>query len=139
MTEIIARDTAFEKHLVAIAVDECHLVWDWEHFRKQYKHIEKLRMTFAEVPIACLSATLSAPCAAYVHKACGLSRGTIRYSLPLRRDNINLVVSTVAPSDRRPVHRLIPTSTDITKVLEMSKTLVFFDDIDGGIELCRSI
>jgi superfamily II DNA helicase RecQ len=139
MTEIAGRNTAFEKNLVAIAVDECHLVWDWEHFRKQYKHIDKLRMTFPEAPIACLSATLSAPCAAYVHEACGLNRGTIRYSLPLRRDNINITISSVAPSDQRPLHRLIPTSPDVSKVLEMPKTLVFFDDIDAGIELSRAL
>jgi superfamily II DNA/RNA helicase len=139
MTEIADRNTTFEKNLVAIAVDECHLIWDWEHFRKQYKHIEKLRMLFPEVPIACLSATLSAPCAAYVHTACGLNRGTIRYSLPLRRDNIDIVVSAVSPSDHKPLHRLIPSSTDVAKVLEMPKTLVFFDDIDGGIEECRAL
>jgi superfamily II DNA helicase RecQ len=56
MTEIASRNTNLEKNLVIIAVDECHLIWDWEHFRKQYKHIEKLRMLFTEVPIACLSA-----------------------------------------------------------------------------------
>jgi superfamily II DNA/RNA helicase len=139
MTEIAGRNTGFEKHLVAIAVDECHLIWDWEHFRKQYKHIEKLRMAFPEAPIACLSATVSAPCAAYVHEACGLNRGTIRYSLPLRRDNIDIVVSSVAPSDERPLHRLIPTSTDVATVLEIPKTLVFFDNIDAGIELCRCL
>ena len=140
MTEIAGRQTQFEKNLVAIAIDESHLIWDWEHFRVQYKHVGKLRMTFHETPIACLSATLAANVAGYVHSVCGLRpRATLRYSLPLRRDNIDIVVTSVAPNDQGPLFELIPSGAKMQEVLEMPKTVVFIDDIDVGIRLCLTL
>jgi len=140
MTEIAGRGSRFEKRLVAIAIDECHLIWDWEHFRVQYKNIGKLRMTFDKTPIACLSATLATNVAGYVHSVCQLRPGTTRrYSLPLRRDNIDIVVSSVAPNDQGPLLDLISSGAEMRQVLEMPKTLVFIDDIEEGIRLCLSL
>ena len=139
MTEIAGRRAAFAKRLAAIAVDECHLIWDWEHFRPKYKDIGKLRMTFDATPFACFSATLSSNAAYYVHKVCQLPRGTLRYSLPLRRDNIDIVVSSVLPNDESPLLRLIPSETEVQEVLKMPKTLAFIDEIDPGIRLCITL
>src|ERR1700694_3919646 len=36
--------SAFMKNLVAIAIDECHLIWDWQDFRVMYRHIGSLRL-----------------------------------------------------------------------------------------------
>ena len=140
MTEIAGRQTRFEKNLVAIAIDESHLIWDWEHFRVQYKHVGKLRMTFNETPIACLSATLAVNVASYVHSVCELRpRTTLRYSLPLQQDNIDIVVTSVAPNDEGPLFELIPSEAKMQQVLEMPKTIAFIDDIDVGIRLCLAL
>ena len=50
-----ARDkTPFMKRLVAVAVDECHLIWDWESFRVQYRYIGNLRLGLGRIPWICL-------------------------------------------------------------------------------------
>ena len=91
-TKSVRDKTPFMKRLMAVAVDECHLIWDWESFRVQYQYIGNLHLGLGRVPWICLSATLTPNIAAYVHQVCKLETLTIRYSLSTARDNINLIV-----------------------------------------------
>ena len=93
--DIVRSHCTFIKNLVAVAIDECHLVWDWEDFRQEYSYIGKLRSLLSRVPFICLSATLTPNVAVYVHEVCRLSYSTVRFNLPIRRDNINLIVSKI--------------------------------------------
>ena len=103
----IRQKTAFIKNLVAVAVDECHLCWDWQSFRSQYRFIGNLRLTLTNVPFICLSATLTANVAAYVHEACRLRFPTARISISTRRDNVNLVVARIDGSGYEELEDLI--------------------------------
>ena len=77
-TETVKTNTSFMKQLVLVAVDECHLIWDWESFRVQYRYVGNLRQWLGRVPWACLSATMTPNTAAYVHAVCKLKIPTVR-------------------------------------------------------------
>ena len=42
-----------------IAIDEAHLVYDWQDFRQLYKKCEELHEMFPKVPLMALSATVT--------------------------------------------------------------------------------
>ena len=42
-----------------IAIDEAHLVYDWQNFRHSYKRCEELHELFPDVPLMALSATVT--------------------------------------------------------------------------------
>ena len=42
-----------------IAIDEAHLVYDWQDFRQLYKNCEELHEMFPKVPLMVLSATVT--------------------------------------------------------------------------------
>ena len=48
-----------DKRLGLIAIDECHLIHDWQDFRPSYKECVSLPQEFPEVPIMALSATVT--------------------------------------------------------------------------------
>ena len=51
------RALAEKKALSLIAVDEAHLVFEWENFRPAYKEIQNLKYDFPTIPIMLLTAT----------------------------------------------------------------------------------
>ena len=136
--EIIKKpNCAFMKNLCLITIDECHVVHDWQGFRPMYGYLGNLRLTFARVPWLLLSATLTPNSAAYVHDVCKLQFGTFRISLPLHRDNINLVVSPVDGQALDPLYRLIP--DNITDLDLIPKTVIFYDAVDPAIDIVKSL
>jgi len=46
------------KKIGLIAIDEAHLVYDWQDFRQNYKRCKELHVLFLYVPIMALSATV---------------------------------------------------------------------------------
>ena len=135
----VARDVAcpFIKNLVAVAIDECHLVHEWEDFRKEYGQLGRFRSLLPGVPFLCLSATLSRNTASYVHKTCRLADRTVMFNLPIRRDNINLVISKTGGSGIDPLLARIPQLGPDSDLSVIPKTLIFYDKIDPGIDLAN--
>lgn len=127
----------FMRNLVAVAVDECHLIWDWEGFRTAFRFIGNIRNSIINVPFVCLSATLTPNVAAYVHEVCHLQRGTLRFSLSVRRNNINTMVVPVDGDDIQPLSDLIPEG--VRDLLQIPKTLVFHDNIDAAITIAIAL
>jgi superfamily II DNA/RNA helicase len=139
LLDVVKSDCPFIKNLIAVAIDECHLVWDWEDFRQEYGDIGKLRSLLSRVPFICLSATLTPNVAAYVHQVCRLSYSTVRFNLPIRRDNINLIVSKI---DRPGIDHLldrIPKLHPNSDHKTIRKTLIFYDKIDPGIDIANEL
>jgi hypothetical protein len=128
----------FMKNLVAVAVDECHLIWDWEGFRHTYQFLGTLRSVLDTVPWACLSATLTPTVAAYVHEVCQLRSLTVRFHLSCRRNNINIAVCPIASvADLMPLCELIP--AEVPDLPTIPKTVIFHDGIDRGQEIADAL
>jgi superfamily II DNA helicase RecQ len=91
------KDTSFMKKIVCVAIDECHLIWDWEMFCPRYPMIGNLRLTWSGVPFVCLLSLCnhSANIAAYVHEVCHLKHPTQLTTIINKRDNINIIVSEI--------------------------------------------
>src|SRR5436190_2209020 len=139
LLDIVRSHCPFIKNLIAVAIDECHLVWDWEDFRREYGDIGKLWSLLSRVPFICLSATLTPNVAVYVHEVCRLSYSTVRFNLPIRWDNINLIVSKI---DRPGIDHLldrIPKLHPDSDHKTIRKTLIFHDKIDPGIDIANEL
>jgi superfamily II DNA/RNA helicase len=123
----------FMKNLVLVAIDECHLIWDWEAFRTAYRYIGNIRHALLKIPFVCLSATLTPNVAAYIHEVCHLQRHTIRFRMSIRRDNINTVVIPVDGDGIDPLLDLVV--YPVRDLLQIPKTLIFHDNIDNAIAI----
>lgn len=124
---------AFMKNLCLIAVDECHVIHEWQGFRPQYAYLGSLRLTFSRVPWAVMSATLTPNASAYIHEVLCLKRGTFRISLPLHRDNINIEVAATDGKSLQPLYDLIP--EQLSDLNELQKTIIFTDTVDPSIDI----
>jgi len=65
-------NTKFKCNLALVAIDECHLIWEWVGFRKKFELIGSLQMILSTTPCAVLSATIISNIAGYIHTAVGL-------------------------------------------------------------------
>ena len=139
LLNVVKSKCLFMENLVAVAVDECHLVWDWERFRERYGDIGKLRSILSRIPFLCLSATLTPNVAAYVHKVCRLKDPTMRFNIGIRRDNINIIVSRVDDPGIEPLFERIPPLHELRSHRQIPKTLIFHDSIDPGIDIVNQL
>ena len=48
-----------QNHLGLVAIDEAHLVYDWQDFRQMYRRCEELHALLPNIPIMALSATVA--------------------------------------------------------------------------------
>ena len=53
----LVRQLVQEKKVALIAVDEAHLIFEWQTFREQYKKVETLKQEYLNVPFMLLTAT----------------------------------------------------------------------------------
>jgi superfamily II DNA helicase RecQ len=136
-TSTARKPNAFMRNLVAVVVDECHLIHQWRDFRKLYMALGRLRKCCKGVPWLCLSATLTAGAESYVHEVCGFQEQTLRFSISIRRDNVNLIVSTITRPEFEHLHDLIPTR--LARSFAIPKTLVFVDSVDNAILIARDL
>ena len=83
---IMRGDNAFKNNLCLVAVDECHVVWDWRDFRSEYKFIGRLLLTLQYIPFA-LYLRLNANVMRYVQKATHLLTPTMRYKQTSKRQH----------------------------------------------------
>ena len=129
--------SAFMKNLVAIAIDECHLIWDWQDFWVMYRHIGSIRLVLRRVPVICTSATVTPNVGGCVHAAANLQYPTVRYNLTTRRSNINIVVAPVDGEGNGPLLKLIPRR--VRRLSDIPKTLIFHDSIDSRIHIADEL
>jgi superfamily II DNA/RNA helicase len=134
-TVTVKRNTKFKKQLVTVAVDECHLIWDWKRFRPKYRLIGNLRRILSPVPWVCLSATLTRAGSAYIHRACKLLNGTILFKRTVRRRNINIQISAISSSDYEQLASLINAETK--RVEDIPKTLIYVDNSYDALDIAR--
>lgn len=121
------------KNLCLVAIDECHVIHEWQGFRSMYGYLGNLRLTLGRVPWLCVSATLTPTSSAYIAEVVKFRVGTFRISLPLHRDNINIVVAPVDGQSVEPLYHLIP--ENVTHIEAIPKTVIFVDAVDPAIDL----
>jgi len=136
---IVRNTNKFMNNLVAVAVDEAHLIWDWVGFRDKFQLLGTLRLLLNNAPWILLSATLSAMVAAYVHEVCNLQRPSMRFIRSAARVNINMMVCPITHTrDLTPLLNLI--RLDIAKdKLMIPKTIIFYDGIEGGQRIADAL
>jgi len=122
-------ESKFLKRLVAVAVDEGHLVKDWKDFRPEYKQIGALRMCLSDVPFVVLSATMTRSTISYVIEAVRLRQPyTCRQTI--RRTNLTLFTAAMSNRGFEDLHFLtVPHENKIPT------TLVFLDDVNDTFRL----
>ena len=87
----------FCRHLGALVIDECHLIWGWREFRKEYLGLGTLRAHFPRRPFVALTATATPKVFAFVVKTAGLRSGLRLYKLSIDRPNITQLVAQIDP------------------------------------------
>ena len=133
------RTCPFMQRLVGVAIDECHLIWDWEKFRRQYAWLGNLRLQLGQkIPWLCLSATLTPNVSGYVHRVCKLRQGTIRFWMSNYRDNINIMVEEISESSGI-AHLIALIPKQLETRTDIPKTLIFHDSIDEGIRIAKEL
>jgi hypothetical protein len=131
--------SAFMRNLVAVAIDECHLMWDWIGFREKYGDIGPLRSAMPQVPFLGLSATLTPNVAAYVHRVSRLACPTHTIDISTRRDNINILVARMDGNSIEPLLNRVPKSDAIQSLADIPKTLIFHDGVNQGIDISNQL
>ena len=53
------RELAINNKICLIAIDEAHLVFDWQSFRDKYRHLENIKSDLPTIPVMALTATAS--------------------------------------------------------------------------------
>jgi superfamily II DNA/RNA helicase len=136
----IARQAnAFMDKLVAVAVDEAHLIWDWIGFRDKFQMLGNLHLVLTRVGWVLLSATLSPMVAAYAHEICNLQRPSMRFIRSMSRDNVNMMVCPVSNMrDFTPLLTIIPLDR-ARDLLAIPKTIIFYDGIEGGQRIAAAL
>lgn len=99
----------FLSKLVGIVVNEAHVIYKWGEsgFRLMYRHIGRLRAHFPKAPFLLLSATMTPPVRAYVHKVIGLAKPAWLFKSEMFRKNLRLIV---APLNFNPAQAKHPSS-----------------------------
>jgi superfamily II DNA helicase RecQ len=136
---IARRTNKFMDNLVAVAVDEAHLIWDWIGFRDKFQMLGNLHLVLSRVGWVLLSATLTPMVAAYAHEICNLQRPSMRFIRSMSRDNVNMMVCPVSNMrDLSPLLTLLPV-TSARDLLAIPKTIIFYDGIEGGQRIAAAL
>jgi len=93
---IVRKSNKFMENLVAVAVDEAHLIWDWIGFRDKFQLLGTLHLVLNNIGWVLLSATLTPMVAAYAHEICNLQWPSMRFIRSMSRDNINMMVCPIS-------------------------------------------
>jgi superfamily II DNA helicase RecQ len=125
------------RNLMAVVVDECHLIRQWRDFHKLYMALGRLRKCCKDVPWLCLSATLTTGAESYVHEVCRFKEDTLRFSISIQCENVNLIVSTITHPEFKHLHDLIPAR--LGRSWSIPKTLVFVDSVEQAILIAQDL
>ncbi|KAJ7466530.1 P-loop containing nucleoside triphosphate hydrolase protein [Mycena latifolia] len=135
----------FAKKIAAFVIDEAHCISQWgADFRTEYAELGTLRAFVpSQVPFMVASATLQPLVLAEVRKSVHISPETSYHvNLGTDRPNIAWFVHHMkaAKSDLEALDFLIPPHDSVDSAIELTQTMVFFDDIDiamGALEHLR--
>jgi superfamily II DNA helicase RecQ len=120
-------DCAFMKRLTLVAIDEAHTIWGWT-FRKAFSHVDLIRTSLPDIPIAAFSATLPPHVMGYVQTACRMNRPTDVITTRGRRRNINMLVAEQpSRTSFQPMIDLLPKND--AELNAFPKTLIFVDSV----------
>ena len=131
------KPTEFSKRLIAIVIDEAHLVRDWKEFRPYYRNLGILRVRWRRVPILACSGTLPTYYLHYLHKSMGMHMRTILCELDTDRPNITMVTAPIPTGEvasRKTLEWLVPDELrnlrpeDDYDYTDIPKTIVFVDN-----------
>ncbi|KAI5836695.1 hypothetical protein DFP73DRAFT_488357, partial [Morchella snyderi] len=103
---ILRRYCKFRDNLLAIAVDEAHVVWGYQTFRQEYSNLSDFSAHLRSIPIIALSATLAPNVLGYIHKVLLFESPTIIYQRPIGRANITLAVIPIRQALAAALHEL---------------------------------
>ena len=91
--DILVRNTPFKRRLGLLAIDELHLVSQWDEFRPEYGQIHALRIRVGQdIPCVGLSATLSNELLRKAIKSCGFKGDVEILRSTIDRPNIHIQV-----------------------------------------------
>jgi superfamily II DNA helicase RecQ len=98
--EVIITDKkcAFSKRLCAVVINECHLVWGWREFRKDYLSLGASCAHFQHLPFVALSATIIPNVFKFIVNSVGLRPGLRLYKAAIDRQNITQMVAQIDPA-----------------------------------------
>lgn len=124
------RNSPFCSRLFAIIVDECHLVWGWREFRKDYLGLGFLRTYFPQVTMIAMSATITPNVLKFVAKSIGLRSGFRLYKQSIDRKNICQFVCQI--SQKAGYNQLESLVAGTGAAWTIPKTMLFVDSIDNA-------
>jgi len=138
MKNTVRKDNVFKKNLCAIAMDEAHTIWGYRKFRRQFRHVGKLRSLFPNVPFAALSATFPPYIVNYVRRVCNMKLNTKMITVNGRRTNIDLLVSEQhGQNNYDQLLELIPPGE--FEIEDIPQTLIFVDSVKPAIRIARAL
>lgn len=128
------RSNAFCRRLACIAIDEAHLLWGWQEFRKKYANVGKLRAFFSDVSIMALSATITRNVLEYICESLHLRTPVQLYKQTLDRPNITYMVKEIKEKGFKELDLLV---TQIGGISDIPKTMIFVDKIEDGVKMAQ--
>lgn len=130
------RALAEKNTLALIAVDEAHLVFEWDNFRPSYKEIQSLKYEFPTVPLMLLTAT--AP--PHVNtKLLGMLRNPITSCGSVNRPNIELSVELCPKSQQQPYQDF---AKRVNEIISNESCIIYTDfvnDVGPILNAVRSL
>ena len=138
MKNTIRKDNVFKKNLCTIAMDEAHTIWGYRKFRRQFRHVGKLRSLFLNVPFAALSATFPLYIVNYMRRVCNMKLNTKIITVNGCRTNINLLVlKQHGQNNFDQLLELIPSSK--FKIEDIQQTLIFVNSVKPAIRIAHML
>jgi hypothetical protein len=132
-------NNTFLENLVTIIIDEYHLILEWENFRDQYIELKKLRIILWGIPFIYLSMILISNYINYIHDILRFSRDIVRFTLSIRWDNINIIISKINETGIQSLLWYFPRLIDTSDHRTIHKIFIFHDIIEPGIDIVNII
>lgn len=125
----------FCRCLGALVIDEYHLLWGWQEFRKEYLAIGTLRANFPRLPFVALTATATPKVFNFVIKTACLRSSLRLYKMSIDRPNITQLVAQIDPRQGYAHFRtLIKTRGGPWRI---PKSMIFVDSIDECTQIAE--
>lgn len=125
-TVLRANNTSFSTNLVCIAIDEAHVAWAWQSFRKKYCNFFTLRSYHLSVPFLLLLAILALNVLGFLHSGLHLRPRTLLYRISIDRPNITQIAGSIRTSGFDSLKWLLQKHRT---VYDIPKTMIFADSI----------
>ena len=123
------KDAAIAKTVTLIAVDEAHLICEWQSFRTNYKDLETIKQHFPTTPVMFLTATATPSMVgklkACLHNPCVL-KGTVNHP--------NIILDTQEVTDKGHVSKdsggnYTGIANSVSKIIKKDSAIIYTDFI----------